>query len=126
MKKTVSCFILIAFTIALSAFSAGDAFSQTDSATVHTDEKNTGAYVSGLTPARVKSLIGVAFGLTSLIIGWRFRTKSGTNQRRTKRWTLAGLVSGILAVVLSVVHLAVNTGAFGTGGGKAGAIVALV
>ena len=33
---------------------------------------------------------------------------------------------GAIAIALSIIHMAMNTGAFGTGGGKAGAIVALL
>ena len=36
------------------------------------------------------------------------------------------LVLGLIGMVLSVVHLGSSTGGFGTGSGRAGAIVALV
>lgn len=43
-----------------------------------------------------------------------------------RSWAVRALVLGFVAIILSVVHLAGTTGGFGTGGGKAGAIVALV
>ena len=41
-------------------------------------------------------------------------------------WASAGLRLGLVAIVLSILHLANTVGGFGSGGGKAGAIVALV
>lgn len=87
--------------------------------------EGTSAYVYGLTSARARSLIGVGLGLASLIIGWRTKARAkGSDDRRS--WSIAALALGSLAIILSVVHLASNTGGFGTGGGKAGAIVAIV
>jgi hypothetical protein len=74
-----------------------------------------------MTSARARALVGVAFGLISVVIGV-------VNLLRSKNRIAAIVASllGIIGVVLSVIHLASNTGGFGTGGGRAGAIVALV
>jgi hypothetical protein len=74
-----------------------------------------------ITSARARALVGVAFGLISVVIG-------AVTLLRSKNRTAAIVASvlGVIGVVLSVMHLAGNTGGFGTGGGRAGAIVALV
>jgi hypothetical protein len=74
-----------------------------------------------MTSARARALVGVAFGLISVVIGV-------VNLLRSKNRIVAIVASvlGVIGVVLSVIHLASNTGGFGTGGGRAGAIVALV
>jgi glucan phosphoethanolaminetransferase (alkaline phosphatase superfamily) len=91
-----------------------------------TQAESEGTYVTGLTPARAKSLIGVASGLLSLIIGWKTRARANENTTGQRSWPTAALVLGLVAMLLSIVHLTNNTGGFGTGGGKAGAIVALI
>ena len=81
---------------------------------------------SGITSGRARSLVGVAVGLISLIIGGLALARAGRRGSGNGRvGAMVGLVLGLIGVVLSVVHLAGSTG-FGTGGGRAGAIVALV
>ena len=89
-------------------------------------EHESKSYVSGITSARARSLIGVALGLSSLIIGWRMRTHSKNKVNISKARPIVGGIFGLAAVVLSILHLTANTGGFGTGGGKAGAIVGLL
>src|SRR5690349_12349304 len=109
MKKGISFLVVATLIVVLSSLSI-DAFSQTDQQSEN--------YVTGITSGRARSLIGVVFGLTSLIIGLKGKT-------RKRKWVITALALGLIAVMLSVVHLLNLTGGFGTGGGKAGAIVAL-
>jgi hypothetical protein len=82
---------------------------------------------TGITPARARSLVGAAVGLVSVIVGglaWG-RSVGYIGKGSGRAGAIVALVSGMIGIVLSVVHLAGSTG-FGTGGGRAGAIVALV
>ena len=74
-----------------------------------------------ITSGRARSLVAVAVGLISVVIGVLARTRS---VRRSG--SIAALVLGLIGMILSVVHLGMSTGGFGTGSGRAGAIVALV
>jgi len=114
MKNTISYCTMILMIIAFSILST-DALSQ------ETQASNTDAntYVTGITPGRARSLVGVFFGLVSVIIG-------SFAKRRKRSWAITALALGIIAIILSAIHLANVTGGFGTGGGKAGAIVAIV
>jgi len=74
------------------------------------------AAVSGVTAGRAQSLLGLAMGLISVVVGARAGARRG-------RATVA-LVAGLIGVVWSGVRLA-NSGPIGSGGGRLGAIVAL-
>lgn len=77
-----------------------------------------------ITGGRAKALATVAVGLISVILGgiaWA-RGRSGVAGRFGAK---AAIVLGLIGLAASVLHIAGSTG-FGTGGGKAGAIVALV
>jgi len=128
--KTFIQFVLAAcVTIAFSFLITGKAFSQEGQEhkmdTTSTGTDSTSSYVTGITAGRARSLVGVVLGLTSLIIGWRAKIRSAVGPGGRK-WNIAALVLGLVAIILSTVHLATVMGGFGTGGGKAGAIVALV
>lgn len=87
----------------------------------------TSPYVSGLTAGRAKSLVGTAAGLISLIFGWRTKGRSARGSGSGRTGAVVALSLGLIAIVLSILHLSVSAGAaFGTGSGKAGAIVALL
>jgi len=79
-----------------------------------------------LTSGRLESILISVLGLASLIIGIRsFRSsKRATSGNKRKAATIAA-IAGILCIILASVHIANTTGGFGTGGGKAGAIVAI-
>lgn len=115
-KKIIS-FIIPAFLTILFLFATGKAFSQSN---------DSDAYVTGMTSARAKSLVAVAVGLVSLTIGWRVKSRSAVSTSASRSWSITALVLGLVALVLSAIHLANVNGGFGAGGGKAGAIVALV
>lgn len=85
------------------------------------------AYVSGITAGRARALAGGAIGLISLIIGWRAKVGAAAPFRNVRTAATLALVLGSISIILSIVHLIVTSGAvFGSGSGKAGAIVALV
>ena len=75
-----------------------------------------------LTSARAISLILFAVSIVSVIIAIRSKKRSDDNSR--KRGVIIAFVLGLIAVILSAIRIAATTG-FGTGGGKAGAILAL-
>jgi hypothetical protein len=130
MRALIPCIISACLTIAFSFSAMSAAFSQVDQehSPDSTPRKNEGTapYVSGITPARAKSLVGAVVGLLSVIIGWRVKSRSAVRSGSGKSWIITALILGIVAIALSVFHLATTSGGFGTGGGKAGAIVALV
>jgi hypothetical protein len=72
--------------------------------------------VTGVTAGRAQSLLGLAVGLISVIVGALARGRRGPA-------TMA-LVAGLVGVVWSGVRVA-NGGPIGSGGGRLGAIVAL-
>jgi hypothetical protein len=84
-----------------------------------------GKPVTGLTPGRISSLVGAAAGLTGVISG-ALALRAFVRLRAKKRGAVVAQVGGLTAIVLSIVHLARATGAFGTGSGKLGAIIAIV
>lgn len=88
------------------------------------DEKST--YVTGITAGRARSLVGVVLGLVSVIVGWRAKARSADRGSSARKLTITTLVLGSGAIILSVIHLTTISGGFGTGGGKAGAIVSVV
>jgi hypothetical protein len=78
-----------------------------------------------ITPGRLNSIIAGLIGLVSVIVGAMALVRSAhTGSRRFM--TIMALTLGLVCIVLSVLHLARTTGGFGTGKGRAGAIVALV
>jgi hypothetical protein len=82
---------------------------------------NEGGYVKGLTTARVIGLVELLLGLSSMIIAIRSKKFSATKSAKL------ALLLGLLAVVFSIVHFITAAGAvFGSGSGKAGAILAFV
>jgi hypothetical protein len=106
----------------------GQIFSQESTAVASVSPENevSDAYVSGLTSARARSVVGGVIGLVSLVIGWRSRLRQKAGHVRSRIWPKVGLALAGITIVLSVIHLGNNKGEFGSGGGKAGAIVAFV
>lgn len=82
----------------------------------------------GITGERAKALIGAAAGLISLITGAVALIRSGklTGKKRSNTIVIITLLTGLTGLILSLIHLGSITGDFGTGGGKAGAIAALL
>ncbi len=79
----------------------------------------------GITAGRLESIVGLVVGLTSVVIGW-LALRSANYNRPGKQKSILALTAGLIAIVLSAVHLARATGDFGTGSGRLGAIVALM
>ena len=79
----------------------------------------------GLTTGRLESILISLLGLTSLILSLRhFRSPVNSSPGKRKGILIAGL-AGLICIILAGVHIANSTGGFGTGSGKAGAIVAI-
>lgn len=83
-------------------------------------------FVQVFTMWRLASIIISVVGLISIVIGRQAlaRSTGPIGSRRPK--AIAALRVGLTGVTLSVLHLAISKGAFGSGSGKLGAIVALV
>ena len=81
--------------------------------------------VYGITPGRLTSIIAGLAGLTSIVAGGLALRSSASIQFK-KRTGTTSLVMGSVSAILSLIHLANTSGGFGTGSGKAGAIVASV
>ncbi|WP_123846922.1 DUF6223 family protein [Chitinophaga lutea] len=90
--------------------------------------------VTGITAGRARSLVGAVIALASLVMGWRVKARSKAaghsgagNGGSLRTQAIIALLLGGIAIILSVVHLGASAGAvYGSGSGKAGAIVALV
>jgi O-antigen ligase len=130
MKRSFSSVlsICVIFSVSLFAIDSVCAMAARQQANESVEGKSEGTYtyVSGITSARAKSLIGAVIGLSSVIIGWRLKARAKAKQNGSSVWPIAGLVLGFVAIILSIIHLTGTKGGFGTGGGKAGAIVAIV
>jgi hypothetical protein len=117
MKKYIPSFLSACLIVVFAVFTAEEAFSQSN---------GTSSVPTGITAGRAWALAGALFGLISLIVGWRAKVRSANGASSGRSWSVTGLVLGFICIILSLVHLATTNGGFGTGGGKAGAIVALV
>ncbi|WP_343702179.1 DUF6223 family protein [Chitinophaga sp.] len=82
---------------------------------------NETGYVKGITTARLIGIVELLLGLASVIFA--IRSKKRLSVKNAK----IALVLGLLAIVFSTVHFITAAGAvFGSGSGKAGAILAFV
>src|SRR5688500_17877286 len=109
MKYFVPYIFSACMTIAFSFFASEKAFSITDqeqqSDTTSNDSDETSPYVKRITAGRAKSLVGGVLGLISLIIGWRAKARV-SNNHSAKPLAITALVLGLVAIGLSIVHLA--------------------
>lgn len=108
---------------AIIAFSHVDQEHNIDTVTSRTDKPSS---VSGITAARARSLVGGVVGILSLVISLRAKKNYKVNPGNGRLWLTVAVALGLTAMIFSIVHLTGTTGGFGTGGGKAGAIVAMV
>ncbi|TWF33881.1 hypothetical protein FHW36_11171 [Chitinophaga polysaccharea] len=82
---------------------------------------NEGGYVKGITPARAIGLAELLLSVLSIVFAIRARKRSSLTGKK------AALALGLLAITSSIMHFATTAGAvFGSGSGKAGAILAIV
>jgi hypothetical protein len=127
MKTFISFAFSACLTIAFSCLATETVFAQSDQIQqMDTSSNGTPSYVTGITTGRARSLVGVVLGLVSLIIGLRVKRRSADGAGNIRKWRITALALGSVAVILSIIHLTTLSGGFGTGGGKAGAIVAFV
>jgi hypothetical protein len=127
MKTFIPFMLAVCLTIVFSYLTSENVYAQSDQAQkMDTATDGSSSYVTGITPGRARSLVGVALGLISLITGWRAKRRLAVSGSNVLTSTITALVLGSCAVILSVIHLTIVSGGFGTGRGKAGAIVALV
>jgi hypothetical protein len=129
MSKYIAYFLSAWLILGLIFLPSGKGYSQANQSrdSVTKTPKKTDTYVKGLTPGRARALVGDAVGIISLIIGWRAKARSKRGNSKVRTWATLAVVFGIIGLILSVVHLGMTAGAvFGSGSGKAGAIVALV
>jgi Family of unknown function (DUF6223) len=82
--------------------------------------------VSGITSGRAATILPMVLGLISLIIVFTTRYNLANQYIAKRNKTLTAIVAGLIGIVLAGIHLSRATGAFGTGSGKLGAIVALL
>lgn len=79
-----------------------------------------------ITAGRLTSIAIGILGLISLVIGRQALARSNASMRPRRPKAIATLIIGLTVVALSVLHLSLSTGDFGTGSGKLGAIVAML
>lgn len=126
-KKYVPFILLGCLIIGLSLFATEKVFSQSI-------PDSTSSAVTGITKGRAKSIVGGIIALISVIIGWRAKARSKStklsgieNNKNKRTQAIIALSLAGVAIILSVIHLSTSAGAvFGSGSGKAGAIVTLV
>lgn len=135
MEKISSLFLSIAFVVLIclpaTAKNSAHSFhnsSDTTEVTTNATASSSDSYVKGVTAMRARSLAGIVLGLLSLGIGWRAKKNSSTNLRPGGRnGAIVALLLGGGSIVYSVIHLNFTAGvSFGSGSGKAGAIVAFI
>jgi hypothetical protein len=79
------------------------------------------------TPGRAGAAMAAAVGLVSLVAGGlALRAARGRSPARVGVTGAAAVAVGLTGLALATQHLARFTGGFGTGDGRAGAIVAIV
>jgi hypothetical protein len=79
-----------------------------------------------ITTGRLTSISIGVLGLISLAVGRQALTRSSAIMGPARTKAIAALIVGLTVVILSVLHLSLSTGGFGTGSGKLGAIVAML
>ena len=83
--------------------------------------------VYGITSGRAAALLPGILGLVSVIVGGWALTRSASHLRNGRLGAFASLMTSVIVVILSGMHLVRTAGSsIGTGSGRLGAIVALV
>ncbi|WP_145716130.1 DUF6223 family protein [Chitinophaga japonensis] len=127
VKKYLPFIFAACLIIGSLLFAAGRVFSQAA-------PDGTSPAVTGITTGRAWSIVGGIIAIISLGMGWRAKARANSapiagaeHGGRKQGQAIIALLLGGIAILLSVVHLSVSAGAvFGSGSGKAGAIVTLV
>jgi hypothetical protein len=84
-----------------------------------------GLFLQIITLWRLASIVTGVAGLISVVIGRQALARSTGTIGSSRPKAIAALVVGLICVMLSILHLILSTGGFGTGSGKLGAIVAM-
>jgi len=79
-----------------------------------------------ITIGRLRSIVTGLVGLTSVIIGRQALSRATKHTGPARPRAITALVIAGISVILSILHLALTTGGFGTGSGKLGSIVSLI
>lgn len=118
MRNCILFFLVALMTQLLS----GEVYSQAAVAGDNSSKLfNEGGYVKGITAARAVGLAELVLGLSCLVIALRAK------KRAAGKGALIALGLGFSAMVFSTIHFLFTTGAvFGSGSGKAGAIIAFL
>ena len=82
--------------------------------------------VTSLTPSRSAVILYAIIGLTSIVFGTLTRIRTANPATCLQTRSMLAFVVGLIAMALSVQHLATAKGEFGTGGGRLGSYVSLV
>lgn len=129
MGKIISFILSVSLIIACCLFAPVKIFSQTSetvnkTGTTETKKStlfNEDGYVRGITPARAIGLAELLLGILSIVFAARAKKRSSIAGAKT------ALTLGLLTITLSIVHFVTTAGAvFGSGSGKAGAILAII
>ncbi len=125
MNKYISTLFIIWMTF-LPCENLFSQSTQSENKTEITDTKesklfNEGGYVSGVTTARLIGLLEMALAIASIVFA--IKARKSASYKKAKN----ALMLGGLAIIFSIVHFATVAGAvFGSGSGKAGAILAIL
>jgi hypothetical protein len=84
-----------------------------------------GLFLQIITIGRLTSIVTGLIGLVSVIIGRQALIRS-SRPGSSRPKAIFALVMGLFSVAAGALHLIFSNGAFGTGSGKLGAIVAMV
>jgi hypothetical protein len=122
MKKHLIYFILVSVFQVFSALSSGGILAQ--SAQIPPAEIS--EVPKGITRGRAKALVGGVIGLLSVVAGSVAMIRRSGGKGRERKVAFLSVFLGLISVILGIVHVISTSGGFGTGGGKAGAIVGLV
>lgn len=119
MGKVISFILCVSLLLGCCCLVTVKTFSQTSETTKRSNLFNEGGYVRGITPARAIGLAEALLGILSIVLAVRAKKRSSIAGAKTS------LTLGLLAIISCIVHFVTTAGAvFGSGSGKAGAIVA--
>src|SRR5688572_13223768 len=79
-----------------------------------------------ITIGRLTSVVTGIIGLISLFLGRQALVHAAGPAGSSRSKAIAALVVGLTTMFISILHLLISTGGFGTGSGKLGAIVAML
>ncbi|WP_066392119.1 DUF6223 family protein [Neobacillus mesonae] len=87
--------------------------------------EGTGVGYGSITPGRLLTFAAGVIGLSSAVVAGIALARQAS-RFSTGQWPVLSIVLSLFCVLLSVFHLYVTPSGFGTGKGRAGAIIAIV